>query len=434
MIPGITASTRRESGINVPSWAPLVLAAQDGESDGRAGVVISGPCIVRYTYSDGTQDVMMYETGSFQFTASRVEIWPENSEINSLTINYEYPPADIEDWGDFPFEELYIGRWGGKVPDWLPDSVWHIGGLHCTDPNISNWDTSNVTSLRYAFKGGFINPADISQWDVSNVVDMVEMCYYNTGFNQDLSKWCVPSITSEPEGFSEGTQSWTLPKPVWGTCPQEGGGGMDVIFPDENGVYYAERSIVQGDAITDASFYEWLNMTTPDGDLVPITQEQANAIKPDLPYTPSPVTFADPKTVTKAVGLSGASETSCIGGVGGLATTSSGGAGPELITEKCRIDIYREGKALYIPELDISICIFNRGDRLAAFIVDPVPLPSRKAYDDMARRITVQFQRPSGAFVTLNRTVEYGGFSLRSNNSTIRSEYLTGTVFKITVS
>jgi hypothetical protein len=38
-------------------------------------------------------------------------------------------------------------------------------------------------------------------------------------FNQDLSKWCVSKIPTAPLWFSRYAYAWTLPKPVWGTCP-----------------------------------------------------------------------------------------------------------------------------------------------------------------------------------------------------------------------
>jgi len=48
---------------------------------------------------------------------------------------------------------------------------------------------------------------------------MVQMFRDATSFNQDLSNWCVTLIPSTPSNFSVGATSWTLPKPVWGTCP-----------------------------------------------------------------------------------------------------------------------------------------------------------------------------------------------------------------------
>ncbi|MDC1234811.1 BspA family leucine-rich repeat surface protein [Flavobacteriaceae bacterium] len=59
---------------------------------------------------------------------------------------------------------------------------------------------------------------DIASWDVSNVIAMNSM-FAETALNQDLSSWCVTNITSSPSDFDRGTPVWTLPKPVWGTCP-----------------------------------------------------------------------------------------------------------------------------------------------------------------------------------------------------------------------
>jgi hypothetical protein len=38
-------------------------------------------------------------------------------------------------------------------------------------------------------------------------------------FNQNLSDWCVINIPSIPFNFANNSPQWTLPKPVWGTCP-----------------------------------------------------------------------------------------------------------------------------------------------------------------------------------------------------------------------
>ena len=45
------------------------------------------------------------------------------------------------------------------------------------------------------------------------------MFYSATAFNQDLSKWCVTDAPTKPDGFDTNANSWALPKPVWGTCP-----------------------------------------------------------------------------------------------------------------------------------------------------------------------------------------------------------------------
>ena len=45
------------------------------------------------------------------------------------------------------------------------------------------------------------------------------MFYNMSHLNQDLSGWCVYNFSSEPTNFDDGSRSWLLDRPVWGTCP-----------------------------------------------------------------------------------------------------------------------------------------------------------------------------------------------------------------------
>ena len=85
--------------------------------------------------------------------------------------------------------------------------------------DISSWDVSNVTSMRYTFWYSTFNQ-DISSWDVSNVKNMKYMFYESKNFNQDLSTWNVDKVHG-CEGFSfhnRGNNVWTLPKPNFTSC------------------------------------------------------------------------------------------------------------------------------------------------------------------------------------------------------------------------
>ena len=64
--------------------------------------------------------------------------------------------------------------------------------------DISNWDTSNVTAMAYAFSYiGYSatkwNIGDLSNWDVSNVNNMYYM-FYNAGYN--TSEWNIGNLDS----------------------------------------------------------------------------------------------------------------------------------------------------------------------------------------------------------------------------------------------
>ena len=79
--------------------------------------------------------------------------------------------------------------------------------------------TSNVTDMLSMFEGATSFNQDISSWGVSNVTNMDYMFSDATSFNQDLSGWCVTLIPTKPDNFDYSAKAWTLPKPVWGTCP-----------------------------------------------------------------------------------------------------------------------------------------------------------------------------------------------------------------------
>jgi hypothetical protein len=56
---------------------------------------------------------------------------------------------------------------------------------------------------------------------------MLSMFLNASSFNADLSFWCVTLIPTVPSSggivsFDGGASSWTLPRPIWGTCPPTG--------------------------------------------------------------------------------------------------------------------------------------------------------------------------------------------------------------------
>jgi hypothetical protein len=92
------------------------------------------------------------------------------------------------------------------------------------DPDIGDWDVSNIRYMADMFSKTTTFNQDISGWDVSNVdtgyfTGMASMFYMANSFNQDLSGWCVSQFSSKPYKFDDSASSWVLPRPVWGTCP-----------------------------------------------------------------------------------------------------------------------------------------------------------------------------------------------------------------------
>ncbi len=65
---------------------------------------------------------------------------------------------------------------------------------NCTgSPDITHWDTSNVTNMSNAFCGSSFDEFDVANWDVSNVTNMSETFAMISG-NPDVSNWNVASL------------------------------------------------------------------------------------------------------------------------------------------------------------------------------------------------------------------------------------------------
>ena len=113
----------------------------------------------------------------------------------------------------------------GDVSTWDTSNVVGMynmfDGASVFNQDVSSWDTSSVINMYRMFRNANAFNSNISNWDTSKVTEMARMFHNATTFNQDLSQWCVSNIPTKPDTFDTGTTVWTLPKPVWGTCPSK---------------------------------------------------------------------------------------------------------------------------------------------------------------------------------------------------------------------
>jgi surface protein len=112
-----------------------------------------------------------------------------------------------------PFNQP-IGNW--DVSNVTAMSHMFSGSLF--NQPIGNWDVSNVTIMEWMFNGSPFNQP-LENWGVLQVTDMSGMFNGAEKFNQDISKWCVSKISSEPQLFSFNSPLSPQFKPKWGTCP-----------------------------------------------------------------------------------------------------------------------------------------------------------------------------------------------------------------------
>ena len=148
---------------------------------------------------------------SFMFNEASVF----NSDISSWDVSSVTNMSDMFN---------YAYTFNSDISSWDVSSVTVMSNMFYNANNfnqdISTWDVSSVTNMSNMFYNATSFNQDISSWDTSSVTDMSNMFYYATAFNQDLSEWCVSLITTRPSSFNTGANSWTKPKPVWGTCPE----------------------------------------------------------------------------------------------------------------------------------------------------------------------------------------------------------------------
>ena len=84
--------------------------------------------------------------------------------------------------------------------------------------NVSNWNVSNVKSMRNMFKGCEFFDCDLSKWDVSNVKYMNNMFGNCSKFNCDLSNWNVSKVKTiknmfiNCENFNSDLSNWNVSK------------------------------------------------------------------------------------------------------------------------------------------------------------------------------------------------------------------------------
>ena len=62
------------------------------------------------------------------------------------------------------------------------------------DPDVSDWNTSNVTNMSNMFSITSKANPDVSKWDTSNVINMDEMFSHAEAANPDVSNWDTSSV------------------------------------------------------------------------------------------------------------------------------------------------------------------------------------------------------------------------------------------------
>ena len=82
-----------------------------------------------------------------------------------------------------------------------------------SNQDISSWDVSNVTTMRFMFMNATAFNQPLNNWNVGNVTSMVSM-FKNSIFNQPLNNWDVSSVTDMGSMFADAS-SFNKPLDNW---------------------------------------------------------------------------------------------------------------------------------------------------------------------------------------------------------------------------
>ncbi len=99
------------------------------------------------------------------------------------------------------------------------------------DPNISGWNTSNVTRMTSMFEGSNMNP-DVSRWDVDKVKDMSRMFANATKATPNLSAWRPRSLSNMSEMFQGASSMVEINLISWGRIANVEASGAFLNLPN----------------------------------------------------------------------------------------------------------------------------------------------------------------------------------------------------------
>ena len=108
------------------------------------------------------------------------------------------------------------------VPSTLPKTTNIINmnnmfyGISSFNQDISKWNVANVNDMSYMFYGASSFNQDINSWNVWNVNNMSHMFYGASSFNQDISNWNVSNVNDMSymfygaSSFNQDISNWNV--------------------------------------------------------------------------------------------------------------------------------------------------------------------------------------------------------------------------------
>lgn len=224
------------SGGPPPEETSMVLEFNTALGDGTTtiGVPLSGTVNVVVDWGDGSTDT--YTTEGYKthtYSAGGIYTVKISGSLTQyggyeLTAVHNNKITKCTSFGNLGIASLDLAFNNAvnltNVPSVLPSTVTNLGSgwglttgstigitsgggcfFGCTslnDPNISLWDTTNVTSMNTVFGLATSFNQPLNSWNVSNVTTMIGMFSRAYAFNQPLNSWNVSNVTNMKAMFS----------------------------------------------------------------------------------------------------------------------------------------------------------------------------------------------------------------------------------------
>jgi surface protein len=176
------------------TWSDGVTQTYSNTSDPVGRTFAAG---VEYKVTfDGTYQRMMYNQTQAVIDLTKclrsVDHWGQNSGVTDASSAF-MTAANLT-----------------AVPANIPSTITNLSYLFYSagkinDPNISNWDTSNVTNMYATFNRAGVFNQPLNNWNTSKVTDMQYMFTYAVAFNQPLDKWDTSKVTNMSQMFANAT-------------------------------------------------------------------------------------------------------------------------------------------------------------------------------------------------------------------------------------
>jgi len=186
-------------------------------AQGDYDVVAKQNDIVVATFNDlsGEQTITLPSSGVYDLEVSAKEV----NGFNRIRFDGggdNLKITDIKQWGDVVWSSFGDAFFGCKNMLVTATDVPNLSNVtsmssmfrdaSIANPDTTNWDLSNVTTIERMFNSTISNP-DTSNWDVSSVTNMDRTFQDAPLANPDTSNWDVSSVTNMERTFRKASSA-----------------------------------------------------------------------------------------------------------------------------------------------------------------------------------------------------------------------------------